>query len=96
MSNDYSPELITIVDEDDVEHNFEILDRIDFEDREYYALLPVYENPEDMIADSGEYYIMETVDAGDGWELAEVDDDELIDKLAAIFEERFEQNFSEE
>lgn len=96
MSNDYSPDLITLVDENDVEHNFEILDNIGFEGKEYYALYPVFENPEDMVADSGEYYIMEAVDGVDGWELSEVDDDDLIDKLAAVFEERFEEKFSEE
>ncbi|MBQ4105048.1 MAG: DUF1292 domain-containing protein [Clostridia bacterium] len=96
MSNDYSPDLITLVDENDVEHNFEILDNIEFEGKEYYALYPVFENPEDMVADSGEYYIMEAVDGVDGWELSEVDDDDLIDKLAAVFEERFEEKFSEE
>lgn len=96
MSNDYSPDLITLVDENDVEHNFEILDNIEFEGKEYYVLYPVFENPEDMVADSGEYYIMEAVDGVDGWELSEVDDDDLIDKLAAVFEERFEEKFSEE
>ena len=96
MSNDYSPDLITLVDEDDVEHNFEILDTIEFDGKEYYALYPVFDNPEDLVADSGEYYIMEAQDSEDGWELSEVEDDALIDKLADIFEERFADKFSEE
>lgn len=96
MSNEYSPDLITLVDEDDVEHNFEILDSIEYEGCEYYALYPVFDNPEDMVADSGEYYIMETKDGEDGLELAEVDDDDLIDKLANIFEERFADKFGED
>ncbi|MBQ4569688.1 MAG: DUF1292 domain-containing protein [Ruminococcus sp.] len=96
MSNDYSPDLITLVDEDNVEHNFEILDTIDFEGKEYYALYPVFDNAEEMVADSGEYYIMEAVDSEDGWELSEVDDDELIDKLSVIFEDRFAEKFGEE
>ena len=96
MSNDYSPDLITLVDEDNVEHNFEILDTIDFEGKEYYALYPVFDNAEEMVADSGEYYIMEAVDSEDGWELSGVDDDELIDKLSVIFEDRFAEKFGEE
>ncbi|MBR3971418.1 MAG: DUF1292 domain-containing protein [Ruminococcus sp.] len=94
--SDYSPDLITLVDEDNVEHNFEILDTVEFDGKEYYALYPVFDNAEDMVADSGEYYIMEAIDAQDGWELSEVDDDELIDKLSVIFEDRFADKFGEE
>lgn len=96
MSNDYSPDLITLVDDEGMEHNFEILDTVEFDGKEYYALYPVFENPEDMIADSGEYYIMEAMDSEDGWELAEVDDDDLIDKLSVIFEDRFAEKFGED
>ncbi len=96
MSNDYSPDLITLVDEDNVEHNFEILDTIDYEGKEYYALYPVFDNAEEMVADSGEYYIMEAVNSEDGWELSEVDNDDLIDKLSVIFEDRFAEKFGEE
>lgn len=93
MNNDYSPDLITLVDEDSVEHNFEILDTIECEGKEYYALYPVYDSADEMISDSGEYYIMEAVDSVDGWELAEVEDDQLIDKLSVIFEKNFEDKF---
>ena len=96
MSNDYSPDLVTLVDEDNVEHNFEILDTIEFEGKEYYALYPVFDNAEDMVADSGEYYIMEANDSDEGWELSEVEDDDLIDKLSVIFEDRFADKFGEE
>ena len=95
--NEYSPDLITLVDEDNVEHNFEILDTIEYEGKEYYALYPVFDNPEDMVADSGEYYIMEAEDCDDGsYELSEVDDDDLIDKLSVIFEDRFADKFGED
>ncbi len=94
--SEYSPDLITLVDENGDEHNFEILDTMEYEGKEYYALYPVFENPEDMVADSGEYYIMETSDSEEGWELSEVEDDELLDKLADIFEKRFEEKFGAE
>ncbi|MGN0453266.1 MAG: DUF1292 domain-containing protein [Ruminococcus sp.] len=96
MNNEYSPDLITLIDDNGEEHNFEILDTVEFDGKEYYALYPVFDSAEDMIADSGEYYIMEAIDEGEGWELAEVDDDELIDKLSLIFEERFEEKFSDD
>ncbi len=95
MSNEYSPDLITLVDEDNIEHSFEILDTIEFEGKEYYALYPVFDNPEEMIADSGEYYIMEATEEDGELELAEVEDDDLIDKLSVIFEENFSEKFGE-
>ncbi len=95
MSNEYSPDLITLVDDDNIEHNFEILDTIEFEGKEYYALYPVFDNPEDMVTDSGEYYIMEAINEDDELELAEVEDDDLIDKLSVIFEAHFEENYGE-
>lgn len=96
MSNEYSPDLVTLVDEDNVEHNFEILDTTEYEGKEYYALYPVFDSADELVADSGEYYIMEAVDSDDGWELSEVDDDDLIDKLAAIFEDKFAEKFGED
>ena len=96
MSNDYSPDLITLVDDEGAEHNFEILDNIEYDGKEYYALYPVFDNPEDLVADSGEYYIMEAMDSEDGWELAEVEDDDLIDKLSVIFEDRFAEKLGED
>lgn len=96
MSNEYSPDLITLIDEDNVEHNFEILDTVELDGKEYYALYPVFDNAQDSVSDPGEYYIMEAVDGDDSWELSEVDDDDLIDKLSVIFEDRFAEKFSDE
>ena len=76
MSNDYSPDLITLVDDEGTEHNFEILDTLEYEDTLYYALIPVFDNANDTLADSGEYYIMEGIEEDGEQELAEVDDDE--------------------
>ena len=96
MNEDFSPEIITLIDDEGVEHIFEILDTIEYEDKEYYALYPVYEDASDMVADSGEYYIMESIEAEDGFELAEVEDDDIVDKLSVIFEKRFEEKFGYE
>ena len=41
-------ELITLVDDDHVEHTFEIIDALEYEGDSYYALLPVYDDEEDQ------------------------------------------------
>lgn len=96
MNEDYSPDIITLIDDEGVEHIFEILDTIEYDDTEYYALYPVFDNPEDMVADSGEYYIMECITTDDDMELAEVEDEDLLDNLSVIFEERFADKFGDE
>jgi uncharacterized protein YrzB (UPF0473 family) len=96
MDNEYKPDLITLIDEDNVEHAFEILDTLEYNDSVYYAMIPVFDSPDEAVGDSGEYYIMEVLDEDGEEQLAEVEDDALLDELAAIFEERFEQLFDEE
>ena len=97
MDNEFTPDLITLIDEENNEHTFEILDKITESDNEYLALYPVFDNAEDSVNDSGEYYIMEIVLNDDGEEeLAELDDENLLDRLAQQFEERFASMFDDE
>ncbi len=97
MDKDFTPDLITLIDEEGNEHDFEILDKIETEDSEYYALYPIFDDAQDSLQDSGEYYIMEAVIGEDGEEeLAEIDDEELLDNLAEQFEERFEELFDDD
>ncbi len=96
MDNEFAPDIITLLDEDNQEHSFEILDTIVRDDKEYYALYPFFEDAEDAVEDSGEYYIMEVIDADGEQELAEVEDDDLLDSLAEIFEAHFEEMFYDE
>ena len=95
MGNSYSPDLITLIDENGIEHNFEILDQIEENDNRYFALMPVYESGEDMLSDSGEYTILEAVDVDGEEQLAEVEDNELRRRLSNVFEERFNDMFYE-
>ena len=95
MDNEYKPDLITLVDEDNVEHNFEILDTIENEKGVFYALYPIFDNAEDSVEDSGEYYIMEVIEEDGEEQLAEVEDDALLDELSAIFEQHFEEMFDD-
>lgn len=96
MDNEYSPDLITLVDENGQEHDFEILDILEENDKRYYALMPVYENSEDLINNNGEYTILEVIDEDDEEQLAEVEDKELRMRLSHIFEERFNDMFYED
>lgn len=93
MANEYTPDLVTLISEEGEEIEFEILDIIENEDGKYYVLYPYYENPADAVNDPGEYYIFEVQEVDGEEELAEIEDDELLDKLADEFEKRYNESF---
>lgn len=95
MNNEYTPDLITLLDDDNQEHSFEILDIVEYGERTFYALMPVYEDKADMLYSSGEYMILESVDDNGEQLLLEVEDRELRAKLSEIFEEHFDEMFYE-
>ncbi|GHU82558.1 hypothetical protein AGMMS50284_4630 [Clostridia bacterium] len=96
MSNEYEADLITLIDDEDNEHKFEIIDTLENDNGIYYALFPVYDTPEEQLNADGEYYIFEVVEE-DGEELLlEVEDEAILDELSATFEKRFEEFFDEE
>lgn len=96
MENNYSPDLITLLDEDGRELTLEILDIYEENDRVFYALMPVYDNKEDLLYDTGEYTILEVVDESGEEQLAEVEDAGLKLRLSKIFEDRFNDMFYED
>ena len=96
MNNEFGADLITLIDDEGVEHEFEILDEIDNDDGVFYALLPTFDDPQSELESEGTYYIFEVIEEDGEEQLAEVEDDELLDKQAAIFESRFEELYEDE
>ncbi|WP_413814390.1 DUF1292 domain-containing protein [Caproiciproducens galactitolivorans] len=96
VNDEYGADLITLVDDEGEEHEFEVLDVIDNDDGCFYALLPTFEDPQDKVDAEGTYYIFEAIDENGEQQLAEVEDEELLDKLAELFESRFEELYDSE
>lgn len=94
MNEEYEADLITLVDDEGNEHEFEIIDEIDFEDGHYMALMPTGDDPEKEIS-SDTYYIFEVVEEDGEEQLAEVEDDELWNRLADVFEQRYADSFED-
>ena len=61
-NKDYNPDIVTVEDEEGVEHTFEIADAIETDDARYVALIPVYDNPEDILSGDGELIILEVLE----------------------------------
>ena len=93
MSEEYGNSLVSVLDDEGNEHQFELLDAIETDDGRYVALLPVYTEAELALEDDGELVILEVVnDEGDDL-LVPIEDDEVFANIAEIFEERLEEYY---
>lgn len=88
MSEEYNPDLVTVTDDDGNEHIFEELDRIETDTARYVALLPYFENPEEMLEDDGEVIVLKVSEEDGETYLVQIDDDNEYQEISAIFEER--------
>ena len=99
MSDDINMDMdiVTVVDDDGKEHIFEELDRIETDEGRYVALLPVYDDAEDIIDDDGEIIILqvEEEDNGDTY-LCPIEDQKVFNEIGKIFEDRLSDLFFEE
>lgn len=95
MENEFAADLITLVDDEGNEHEFEILDVIENDEGCFYALIPNV-SKEEILDEEATYYIFEAIDNGEETQLAEVEDENLLDRLAELFESRFEALYEDE
>jgi uncharacterized protein YrzB (UPF0473 family) len=93
MNEEYNPDLVSVVDENGVEHVFEELDRIETDDGRYIALIPVYEEAEEILDDDGELIILKVVEEDGEIYLEPIEDDAEYDEVGKIFEDRLSDEF---
>ena len=88
MSEEYGNSIVSVLDDEGNEHQFELLDAIETDDGRYVALLPIYEEADAALEDDGELVILAVVnDEGEDL-LVPIEDDEEFEEIAQIFEER--------
>lgn len=92
---DYTPELYTLCDEEGKEQTFELLDTYASGDERYYAMVPYFENPDDLIQNDADLVILKS-DYVDGEEmLVTIDNDEEHERIGNIFLKRIEEMYAE-
>ena len=97
MAEEYNPDIVSVIDEDGVEHIFEELDRIETDDARYVALLPVYDEAEEILDDDGEIIILKVEEENDGdTYLCPIENPREFDQIQKIFEERLADLFGAE
>ena len=94
MSEEFNPDIVTVIDENGVEHTFEELDRIETDTAKYVALLPVYDEAEEILDDDGELIILRVSEEDGETYLEPIEDDDEFNEIGKIFEERLEDLFS--
>lgn len=90
---DFTADLVTVIDEEGIEHSFEELDRIETDEGKFIALLPIYDEAEDILSESGELIVLQVSEEEDEIYLEPIEDDELFNKVGNIFEERLQDIF---
>ena len=90
-NKEYNPDIVTVEDENGKEHTFEIADAIETDEARYVALIPVYDDPTEMLSGDGELIILEVIEENGNEILAPIEDEETFDEIAEIFEERLDE-----
>lgn len=92
---EYNPDIITVTDDDGTEHIFEELDRIESDDnKRYVALLPVYDDAEEILEGDGDIIILEVIEDETGETfLQQIADKEEFDEIGEIMMKRINEKF---
>ncbi len=93
MSKEYDPDIVSVIDEEGKEHVFEELDRIETEKGRYVALLPTYDDPAEMLEDSGEIIILKVSEENGETYLSAIEDEAEFNEVGNLFEERLADMF---
>lgn len=90
--NNMAADLYTLVDEDGVEQQFEMLDSMDVGDDRYYALVPYYDDPTKEIEADSELVILKSeFDKNNEETLVTIDDDDEYERIGNMFLERLNE-----
>ena len=91
-AEEYEPVIVSVVDEEGEEHIFEELDILEIDDKEYVALLPVYDD--EVVDEDGELIILiRNYDKNDEIYLEPIEDEDEFMKVCKMFEERLADMF---
>lgn len=94
---DFNPDIYTLVDEEGVEQTFELLDVMELDNERYFALIPYYDEPEEMVEDDGDLIILKSqMDENDDELMVSIDDEEEYQRVGNIFLEKLSEMFEEE
>lgn len=96
MNSEYSPDLLSLLNDDGVEKEFEILYKSETDDKCFYVLSPYYDDPADSLNRAFEYYIFEASEQDGEQRFVEVEDEAEYNKVLSAFEDYYNGIFSDD
>lgn len=93
INQEFGPDILTLSDDDGKEYSFEVLDEIETDIGRYLALIPVYDNPEQMLEDSGEMVIVKVEEENGEEFYSEIEDDDEYETIADAFMDRLQDAY---
>lgn len=88
QNTEFGPNLISLMDEEGQEHEFEFVDSLELEGSEYVALIPVYDNPADSLDDDGELVVLKVIQDGEEEYLEAIEDEDEFNNVSELFMDR--------
>ncbi len=97
FDNEMAADLYTLVDEDGVEQQFEMLDTLEVGGERYYALVPYYDDPTKEIEADTELVVLKSeYDDNNDETLVSIDDDDEYERIGNMFLERLNEIYDGE
>ena len=93
MSEEYSPDILTLTDDQENEYSFEILDELEDDGFRYLALLPVYDDPQEFVESPGELVILKEFEEDGEFSYEEIENDDEYDTISDAFLARLQDVF---
>ena len=84
MSEEYGNDIISLMDEEGNETEYEMIDAVELDGQTYVALLPLYENPEDIVEEDGEEILLTINDEAEFDAVWQAFEDRLSDEYEII------------
>ena len=97
MNEEFGPDIVSVTDEDGVEHIFEELDRIETDDgKRYVALIPIYDDEEEILDSDGDVLILKVLEENGENYLVQIEDEKEFNEIGNIFEDRLIEKYEKE
>ncbi len=93
--NEYTPDLFELVDEEGNKKSFELIDAVEIDGEQYFAMIPAPED-EDYLNEDCDLVILKAVEDNGEEILASIDDDDEFEKVSAYFIQSIQDIFEEE
>lgn len=88
MNDNYEPIIYTLTDQEGTKQKFELLDSMDVDNQTYYAVIPYYEEPDEVSSEYEELVVLKSVYEGNEELWATIDDDDEYERIGNIFLEK--------